>query len=94
MITRLNFWKDYFWFFPEKYPRQLSEVEEIRFLNRKVKTLKNTEQLDLSNPSQIKEILTGQSMFGTSDFGTNLWSSAPNVNFGIEFHLNINFGKM
>ena len=45
-------------FFPEKYPRQLSEVEEIRFLNRKVKTLKNTVKLDLSNPSQIREILT------------------------------------
>ena len=36
----------------------------------------------------------GQSTFGTSNFGTNLLTSAPNVNFGTEFHWNVNFGIM
>ena len=29
--------------------------------------------------------IKGQSMFGTSNFGTKLWTSAPNVNFGTKF---------
>ena len=36
----------------------------------------------------------GQSMFGTSNFGTNLWTSAPNINFGTKFRWNVNFGIM
>ena len=27
-----------------------------------------------------------------NNFGSNLWTSAPNVYFGTEFHWNINFG--
>ena len=32
--------------------------------------------------------VSGRSMFG------NLWTLAPNVNFGTEFHWNVNFGTM
>ena len=28
------------------------------------------------------------------NFGTNLWTSAPNVNFGTKFNWNVNFGTM
>ena len=38
--------------------------------------------------------IMGQSMFGTSNFGTKLWTSAPNVNFGTKFNWNVNFGTM
>ena len=30
----------------------------------------------------------------TDNFGTNLWTSAPNINFGTEFHWNVNIGIM
>ena len=35
----------------------------------------------------------GQSMFGTSNFGTAV-TSAPNVNFGTKFNRIVNFGTM
>jgi len=47
-----------------------------------------------NNKRDGKLLLTGQSMFVTSNFGTNLWTLAPNVNFGTEFHRNVNFGIM
>ena len=31
-----------------------------------------------------------QTMFSTSNFGTNLWTSTPNINFGTNW--NVNFG--
>ena len=36
----------------------------------------------------------GQSMFSTSNFGTNLWTSARNINFCTELHWNLNFDIM
>ena len=35
-----------------------------------------------------------QSMFGTNNFGTNLWTSARNINFGTEFNWNLKFDIM
>ena len=37
---------------------------------------------------------SGQSRFGMSNFGTKLWTLAPNVNFGTKFNWNVNFGTM
>ena len=42
----------------------------------------------------LSMVTVGQSMFGTSNFGTNLRTSAPNIKFGTEFHWNLNFGIM
>ena len=63
---------------------------------RKLVTLKtNTFRLQHLSPTSAKlelkslldtlVVITGQSIFGTSNFGTNLWTSTPNVNFSTKF---------
>ena len=44
--------------------------------------------------SKTSKGLKGQLMFDKSNFGTNLWTSGPNVKFGTKFGWTVNFGTM
>ena len=46
----------------------------------------------LLNKKWVLGNFMGQSM--CSNFGTKLWTTAPNVNFGTKFDWNVNFDTM
>jgi len=48
--------------------------------------------LDLRNDTSDE--VSGNRCSAWNNFGKNLWTSAPYVNFGTEFHWNVNFGIM